>query len=248
MKIFVQLLLLLTIPIHAFALSPAELVKEAIDYWRGKTSYTEAQMTINRDDWKRTMKFQSWTMGTDKTLVRFTEPAKDAGSASLKNDNKMWSYSPKVNKVIKIPPSMMGQSWMGSDFSYNDLAKADDIVKRYSHKLLNEEERDAHKFYTVESIPLENAPVVWGKEILVIRDDYIIFKHQFFDQDMKLVKELTAEEIAPMGGKLIAKVIRMKNVEEKNEWTEIVHSKAEFGIEISNNVFTLSYLRNPRNL
>ncbi|MCB0310569.1 MAG: outer membrane lipoprotein-sorting protein, partial [Bdellovibrionales bacterium] len=107
-------------------LSPKQLVERAIEYWRDSSSYTAATMVIHRDDWERSLSLISWTSGRKKSLVRFTAPAKDAGSASLTLDNEMWSFAPKINRVIKIPSSMMHQSWMGSDFSYNDLSKTDD--------------------------------------------------------------------------------------------------------------------------
>ena len=106
----------------------ATLVRRAIDYWRDTSSYSVIDMTIHRPDWERTMSIRVWTRGQKESLVRVTAPPKDAGNGTLLLDNDMWSYNPKVNRVIKIPSSMMGQSWMGSDFSNNDLAKADDLI------------------------------------------------------------------------------------------------------------------------
>lgn len=227
---------------------PAKLVVDAIDHWRGSTSFIEAQMTVHRPDWERKMKLLSLTSGTDKSLVRFVEPPKDAGSASLTLNNSMWNFAPKVNRVIKIPASMMSQSWMGSDFSYKDLARSDDIIEYYNHKLLRTEKQDAMIIYVVESIPKEAAPVVWGKEILFIREDFVILKHEFYDQDMKLLKQLDASGIGVMGGKVYPRVIRMTRLEEPDHWTEVEHLKVKFDLKIKDSVFTLSSLRNPRSI
>ena len=119
------------------------IVKDAIDHWRGPiVRYGVMTMVIHRPDWERTMTMRGWTKGDDRSLVRVLEPKKDRGNGTLTDDNSMWSYSPKVNRVIKIPSSMMGQSWMGSDFSNKDIARADDIVEQYDHSILSSEEVD----------------------------------------------------------------------------------------------------------
>ncbi len=114
-----------------------QLVKSAMDYWRSKTSYTEVAMSIHRPDWNRTMSMRGWTRGTTDSTIIFTSPRKDAGNATLKLDRTMWMFTPKLNQVIKLPASMMSQSWMGSDFSYNDLAKSDQIINEYTHKIID---------------------------------------------------------------------------------------------------------------
>ena len=141
---------------------------------------------------------------------------------------------------------MRSQSWMGSDFSYQDLTKDDDIIDQYTHRILKKETDDGVPAVLLESVPKENAPVVWGKEVLLVREDKIIRSHKFYDQDGKLVKEALALKIAPLGGKIYPVVLRMTKSEEKNTWTEIYHEEARFGENFSRSFFTLSNLRNPR--
>ena len=161
----------------------ATIVKDAIDHWRGLSSDTVMTMVIHRPDWERTMTMRGWTKGDDRSLVRVLEPRKDRGNGTLTDDNSMWSYSPKVNRVIKIPSSMMGQSWMGSDFSNKDVARADDIVDQYDHSILGSEDVDGITVYEIEAIPHEEAAVVWGREVLSIREDHVVTIHKFYDQD-----------------------------------------------------------------
>ncbi|MCB0360074.1 MAG: outer membrane lipoprotein-sorting protein [Bdellovibrionales bacterium] len=224
----------------------AEIVRDAVDYWRDTGSETYSEMVVHRPSWERAMSMHGWTQGMNKSLIRFTAPARDAGNASLTVDDEVWTFSPKVNRIIKIPPSMKSQSWMGSDFSYRDLARADDIVDDYNHRLLRTERADEHDVYVVESVPLESAPVVWGREVLRIRDDNVMLQHLFYDQDNKLVKKMTSTEIRAFGEKLYPAIMRMEKVEEVDEWTEVRTSKAEFGVSVPDYVFTLSNLRNPR--
>lgn len=222
------------------------LVQSAIDYWRSNTSFVRATMHIHRPEWERTMSLETRTQGTDKSLIRFTAPPKDAGSASLKLGNELWTFSPKIRRVVKIPASMMHQSWMGSDFSYNDLARDEEIVQEYDHHFLPEESQDGKKVYVIEAIPKPGAPIVWGKEILKVREDKILLEHTFFDQSMKPVKQLRTESIAMLGGKLFPRMMRMEKFEEPDHWTEITHERIDFDITIPDQVFTLSYLQNPR--
>jgi outer membrane lipoprotein-sorting protein len=222
------------------------IVKDAIDHWRGLSSDTVMTMVIHRPDWERTMTMRGWTKGDDRSLVRVLEPKKDRGNGTLTDDNSMWSYSPKVNRVIKIPSSMMGQSWMGSDFSNKDIARADDIVDQYDHSILSSEEVDGITIFEIESIPHEDAAVVWGREVLSIREDHVVTTHRFYDQDGELVKTLTSLEIGEMGGRVIAKRQRMSKVETPDEWTEIQVVSVDYEVELKDSLFTLSNLRNPR--
>ena len=230
----------------ASAQDAAEIVRAAIDNWRGESSQGEMSMTIHRPSWERTMSMKSWTSGPKKSLVRVTAPKKDAGNGTLMVDNNMWSYSPKVNRVIKVPSSMMGQSWMGSDFSNKDVSRADDIVDQYDHTILGVEEADGVTIYEIESIPHEDAAVVWGREVLSIRDDHVVTTHRFYDQDGELVKTLTSLEIGEMGGRTIALRQRMSKVETPEEWTEIAVESVDYDIDLPDSLFTLSNLRNPR--
>lgn len=225
---------------------PVELIRSAMEHWRGVTSYSVMTMTVHRSDWQRSMSMQAWTEGDKVSLVRVTKPKRDAGNATLIQDQNMWTFSPKINRIIKLPSSMMNQSWMGSDFSNRDISKSTDIIDQYDHRMIDSEIRGEHAFYTIESIPHEDAPVVWGKEIVVIRDDFVIMRQEFWDQDGVLVKEMNALEVAAMGGRNIATKVRMNKVETPDEWTEMLVNSIEFDVDISASLFTLSNLRNPR--
>ena len=222
------------------------IVRDAINHWRGTSSQGVMTMTIHRPDWERSMSMQSWTQGEKRSLIRVMAPRKDRGNGTLMDGNNMWSFSPKINRVIKVPSSMMGQSWMGSDFSNKDISRADDIVDQYDHTLLSESQVDGHVAYEIQAIPHEEAAVVWGKEILLVRSDNILVEHRFYDQDGDLVKALRTLEIGEMGGRSVAIRQRMKKADKPDEWTEIMIGSVEFDLALSDNVFTLSNLRNPR--
>jgi len=236
----------LAVPARAAAEDAKQIVRAAMEHWRGTTSEGEMTMTIHRPGWERSMSMKAWTKGQKHSLVRVTAPAKDVGNGTLMIDDAMWSYSPKVNRVMKVPSSMMGQSWMGSDFSNKDVSRADTIVDQYEHTLLETQKSDGHSVYVIQSVPHEDAAVVWGKEVLKIRDDQVLLAQDFYDQDGKLVKSLRSLEIGAMGGRTLALRQRMEKLEAKDEWTEMTISNMRFDLDLAGSLFTLSNLRNPR--
>jgi outer membrane lipoprotein-sorting protein len=245
-KLFFALVLLTTTSVRAQEVDAKQLVNDAMDHWRGLTSYSEITMTIHRSDWERKMTLRAWSQGNKLSLVRVTEPKKDTGNGTLLNDKNMWTFSPKINRIIKVPSSMMSQSWMGSDFSNKDISKSTDIIDQYDHELTRKEERDGHLIFTITSIPHEEAAVVWGKEVLTIRDDFVLLEQQYWDQDDTLVKSMKTLHVEEMGGRQVATIMRMGKQETPDEWTEIITSTIEFNLDLPANIFTLSNLRNPR--
>ena len=228
-------------------LTPRDIIQGAMDNFRGSSSYTEMTMTIHREDWERSISMHAWTSGEKNSLVRVTKPKKDLGNATLIKDKEMWSFAPKINRVIKVPSSMMNQSWMGSDFSNKDVSRADDIIDQYTHRLVEIRGEPPERVYVIEAIPREDAAVVWGRELLDIREDYVVLAHRFFDQDDELVKELESLQVGEMGGRNVAIVQRMQKVDSEEEWTEIRLDDVSYDVELSESLFTLSNLRNPRN-
>lgn len=222
------------------------LVKDAINYLRGETSMAAVKMTIHRPDWERTMSIKAWTRGRENSVFWIAAPAKDRGNGTLKLGDEMWIYNPKINRVIKLPPSMMSQSWQGSDFSNNDLAKSDNIIDQYTHEIIDTETHQKKTVYVIRSLPKPGAPVVWGMQKLKIREDHILIRQAFFDEDHEPVKALTMEKIEMMGGRLYPVKWKMVRAEEKEKYTVLDYKSLEFGVEISERMFTVASLKNPR--
>jgi outer membrane lipoprotein-sorting protein len=222
------------------------ILKHSYDNYRAASSLTMVGMTIHRPDWERHLEMKAWTRGDNDALARFVAPAKDAGNATLKLDQDTWVYNPKLNQVIKLPASMMAQSWMGSDFSYNDLAKSEDIITEYTHRLAGTDQAGGHTVWTIECLPKPGAPVVWGKVTLKIRDDYVMLEETYFDQDMKPVRRMQADKIATLGGRPYPVTMTMQPLDAPGQWTRIDTTEAQFNIGVPDYLFTLSNLQNPR--
>jgi outer membrane lipoprotein-sorting protein len=236
----------LLISISAGAMDAAQLVEDSFNYVRGKASVSTVVMTIQRPTWQRKMTIKAWTRGQKDSLFYIDAPPKDHGNGTLKKGREMWMFNPKVNRVIKVPPSMMSQSWMGSDFSNNDLSKTDSLLSDYVHTIVATEIHDGKKLYVIKSMPKPDAPVIWGMQKLKVREDLIWLSQEFFDEDLQLVKAMTTLEIMMLGGKLYPKVWRMQKAEERGKFTQLKYSSLEFKAKLPNNIFTLSNLRRPR--
>lgn len=241
-----MLSLILLFSSSLLAQDPLAIVQKAEDKLKGEQSYAEMSMTIVRPNWNRTIKMKSWSRGTDYSLILITQPARDKGTVFLKKRKEVYNWIPSIERQIKLPPSMMNQSWMGSDFSNKDVARSAEIIDQYHHSLVSTESSEGHKVYVIQSIPKEDAPVVWGKEVLHIRDDYVMLQHTFYDQDMQPVKRMKTSKVGMMGGRMVAIHERMAKLETPNEYTEITIIKAKFDIKVPESMFTLSNLRNPR--
>lgn len=228
------------------ALCPAEsaegIVRAAFDYWRGDASIAKLTMTIHRPTWERTVSIDAWTQGESESLFVIRAPAKDRGNGTLKKGRGMWIYNPKVNKVIKLPPSMMSQSWQGSDFSNNDLAKTDSLIHDYTHTLEGQTTKNGHTLYTIKSTPKPDAAVIWGLITLIIRDDHILLKETFFDEDLEPVKEMTASDIRPVDGKPFPMTWKMAKTETPENYTLMVYESLTFTKELSPKIFTRANL------
>ena len=149
-----------------------EIIAKSDELIKSKSSFAEFTMEIIKTDWTRSFGMKSWALEPDFAIIYITEPARDKGTVTLKRKKEVWNWIPAAQKVIKIPPSMMLQSWMGSDFSNDDLVKESSVVNDYSHSVVNEETFSGYECYVIESIPKEEAGVVWGKLLTWISKEY----------------------------------------------------------------------------
>lgn len=233
-------------PLPALAQDAKAILQAAFDNWRAESSHATVNMTVQRKGSRRNMTMESWTQGRDKALVRFTAPKRDAGNGTLQLGRSTWVFNPKLNQVIKLPASAMTQSWMGSDFSYNDLSRTEKLITDYTHRILSTKTSAGKKVYVIEAVPKPRKPVIWGKQIIEVRADGVLLQQEFYDQAGKLVRSMTADNIVVLSGRPYPVVMTMRTVAKPGQWTRITTVAAEFSIKIPNYVFTKSNLQNPR--
>ena len=215
-----------------------------IEATRSDSSFARLRMEIKRENWQRVSEFSMWTRGLDDALMRFTGPPKQAGNATLKLGNDIWTYSPTIKRSIRLPRSMMSQEWAGSDFSYNDLARSASALEDYDFQLTNTEIVEGQTIYTIAATPKPDSPVVWGQEVTRIRaDDYVVLEQVFLDQDMQPVKVMRTSEIGSLGGRTIPLRMRIADSRQEERWTEIQYVEADFDADIADRTFTQFALR-----
>ena len=222
----------------------AELIHKTEQNLRANTEQGVVTMTVRTPDWQRTLVMDYWAVNPDKTFIRVTSPAKEAGTSTLRLGSNMWNYLPSVERVIKIPPSLMLQPWMGSDFSNDDLVRESSLEKDYTHRLDSEVREAGALCYRVVSTPKPNAPVVWGHLVILVgKADAIPRKEEFYDDKGVLQKVLTFEDIRRMGGRTYPTQWKMVSVNKPGHETVLVYNKLEFDRHIPNSVFTQENLQ-----
>jgi len=225
-----------------------EFIKRADEKLQGEeSSYTVMTMKIIRPTWDRTIVFKSWTKGRDYSLALITSPPKEKGQTFLKRENEMWNWNPTINRLIKLPPSMMSQGWMGSDFSNDDLLKESSIVVDYIHKIIGDEVIDDWDCHIIELTPLEDAAVVWGKIIKWIsKEEFLQMKSEYYDEDDYLIKTELAHDVQTMDGRLIPTKFELIPEDEEGNKTVVTMDEVTFNEPISDGFFSQQNMKRVR--
>lgn len=252
-KIFVLNILLLSMLIffssliNAQDLSGKDIVKLANDKANGSSSIGKMKMTIVRPAWSREVSMKVWSLGTEYYMIYITDPVKDKGQVFMKRDRDMWNWMPNINRMIKLPPSMMGQSWMGSDFTNDDLVKLNSIVNDYTHEILSMEEIEGLKCYKIELIPLPDAAVVWGKIILWIsEEEYFQMKAEYYDEDEILVNIMTSHNIKQFNDRKLPSKMVMIPMDDEGHQTILETVESEFNTDIKESFFSQQNMKRIR--
>lgn len=247
-KLFISGLLLFMGIYALYSQDAREIIKKADEKMQGEeTSNSTMTMKIIRPTWERDVTFKSWTKGGDYSLALVTAPPKESGQTFLKRENEMWNWNPTINRLIKLPPSMMSQGWMGSDFSNDDLLKESSIVVDYTHKITGSETIDGRDCYIIELLPHEDAAVVWGKIIKWIsKEDFLQLKSEYYDEDDYLVKTETAYDIKTMDGRLIPSRFELIPEEEEGHKTVVILNEIQFNKPIDDSFFSQQNMKRIR--
>jgi outer membrane lipoprotein-sorting protein len=233
--------------LNAQGLSADDIIRKADDKSRGLSSEGSITMTVIRPDWTRTITMKTWSKTKEYSLVLITAPAKDKGQVFLKIKTEMWNWVHSIDKTIKIPPSMMLQSWMGSDFTNDDLVKQSSIVVDYTHKILAKENVRGMNCYKIEMIPLPEAAVVWGKVIMWITESgFDQWKVEYYDEDNKLVNVSNSSDIKKMGDREIPTHIEMVPLNKKGQKTVMQIDEMKFNTQVNEGFFSQQNMKKIR--
>ena len=238
---------ILMIPLMIQAQNAKEIVKQMDKKFRGDWVTQEMTMTIVRPSWQRSISMKSWGRGTEYSMVYVTAPAKEKGQVFMKRQKEMWNWVPSIDRMIKLPPSMMMQSWMGSDFTNDDLIRESSVVHDYTHTIVGEETIQDRLCYKIELIPHEDAAVVWGKlNLWITKDDLLQLKIEFYDEDEYLINTQLLSDIKEMGGRTIPCRMEMIPADEEGKKTVIDITASDYNTEIKESFFAQQNMKRIR--
>lgn len=220
-----------------------EIIKKMDRLYRADQSYAEIEMKVVNPNWERTIKMKAWSKGMDKTFIRILSPEKDRGIATLRIGTEMWNYFPKIDKEMRIPPSMMMSSWMGSDFTNDDLVKETTLLDDYNAKLIYPKDMDQNIYY-IELTPKEQTASVWGKIVArVKKEGYIPIDEEYYDEDGSLKRMMKFSEVKNMGGRKLPSVMEVLPISKKGQKTVITYLSVDFETKVGDSVFSLRNLK-----
>lgn len=224
-----------------------EIIRKADEKFRGMSSKGNLTMIIERPTWSREISMKTWTLGNDYSMIYITAPAKEKGQVFLRRKNEMWNWVPTIERMIKIPPSMMMQSWMGSDFTNDDLVNASSLIEDYTNELLGEDTIRGYDCYKIRLTPKTDAPVVWGKIIMwVSQEEYYWLRAEYYDEEGNLVKTEIMSEIKEMNDRRLPTRLEMIPADEKGHKTILIFEKLEFNINITESFFSQQNMKRIR--
>lgn len=222
-----------------------DIVKRADDKMRGQTSQAEMVIKTTRPTWTREMTVRTWMKGTEYAMILIQSPVKDRGTVFLKRKKEVWNWLPTLERSIKLPPSMMSQSWMGTDFTNDDLVKESSVVEDYNHTIAGDTLIAGKSCYIIQMIPKPESAVVWGKLIVCIdKKDFLELHSRFYDEEDGLVNIMNGFDIQEMDGRLVPTRLEMIPMDKKNQRTEIIYKKIVFNRPIDDTFFTIERMRN----
>lgn len=229
-------------------ISATEIVRKADEKFNGeKSGISVMEMTIIRPAWERTVEFKSWSMGRENSLTLITAPAKDQGQSFLKRGQEMWNWNPSINRLIKLPPSMMTQGWMGSDYTNDDILKESSVVNDYTHEIAGEELIGDRMCYRIKMVARENASVVWGHQFRWIdKKDLLVLKTELYDEDGYLVRTELGSDIKQMDGRVIPTMLELIPSEEKGNRTIVRIKEIRFNVPIEESFFSQQNMKRVR--
>jgi outer membrane lipoprotein-sorting protein len=246
MNIF-NFLTLLLFPIFSHAQDARQILKQMEDNMRGNSAYAEMDIQTVRPRFTREMSVKSWSKGEAYSMILITAPARDRGTVFLKRQKEIWNYVPSVDRMIKMPPSMMAQSWMGTDFSNDDLVRESSTLDDYTHKILRTETYEGHECYVIEMIPKPQSAVVWGKVLLwVSKNDFINLRTENFDEKNRLMNVVQMSDIKTINNRKIPMRIELIPQDKQGHKTVMVYRDLKIDIPIEDSFFSIQNIKRVR--
>jgi len=224
----------------ASALDLQQLIRDVEQQYMGVSSHSRMEMEVATAHWRRSLTMEAWSLDRERFLVRILDPPKERGVATLKVEKEVWNYLPKVDRVIKVPPSMMGGAWMGSHITNDDLVKANHVDQDYSFTLLAEDER----MWRIEGVPRPDAAVVWGKIVYEVgKEPRVPLRVTYYDEKGEQVRQIVFTDVQKIGGRVLPLTMTVQPTEKPDEHTILHYDAIDFDIGLEPGYFSLQNLK-----
>ena len=240
------LIFVLSSPLAARAedLTPREILDKVDDLTRGKSSQGKMTMSITAAHWSRSLTLEFWSKGKEKSLIRILSPKKEKGMATLRSGNNIWNYLPKINRIIRLPSSMMASSWMGSHFSNDDLVKESRMADDYTFEVTFQGEKEGRRVVEIICTPHEDAAVVWGRVIVIVDGvEYLPLKILYYDEDITLARTMLFEDVGVLGGRKMPRRMVIIPAGKPRESTVVVYEEMLWDTELPDDLFSIRSLK-----
>lgn len=235
------------LPAVVGAQDATEIVNRSLDQFKGQTSEAKMSMEIIRPSWSRKITMKSWTKGDDFSLIKVLAPARDEGTGYLKRGKEIWNWQPSIERTIKLPPSMMSQSWMGSDFTNDDLVRESSILTDYNHEILGSETIDGRECWKIKMTPKSDAPVVWGKVIAwITKEHYLEIRTEFYNEEGELINIMRGSDIKKMGGRTITTTLEMIPADKEGHKTVVHYEEIKYNQPLEDDFFSVQNMKSIR--
>jgi hypothetical protein len=229
------------------AFSAHELVDRSNKVLRGDSSHARLLMTIRTPEWTRELDLEAWNRERTHAFIVIHAPPKEKGTTTLRRKGEMWMWMARVERLMKVPPAMMHSSWQGSDFTYEDIVKADSVVRDYTHRVLARTPGEEYATVLIESLPKPDAPVVWGKVLLrigVYPDGWVIpLAEDDYSERGELVRSITLSEVKDMGGRRVPTRLECVPKRSPGRSTVLHYREITFDVALPDSFFSLSRLQ-----
>ena len=230
--------------VRAEDLTPREILDKVDDLARGKSSQGKMTMSITTAHWTRSLTLEFWSKGKEQSLIRILAPKKEKGMTTLRSGNNIWNYLPKINRIIKLPSSMMSSAWMGSHFSNDDLVKESRMADDYTFAVTFQGEKEGRKVVEITCTPHEDAAVVWGRVIVVVDgDEYLPLKILYYDEDIILARTMIFQDAGPLGGRKLPRRMVIIPADKPQESTVVIYEEMLWDLELSDDLFSIRSLK-----
>ena len=234
-------------PLTAHAQNAREIIDRVDRLMRGESSIARFTMDIRTENWDRSLTLRAWSLGTEYALIRVETPQREAGTATLRANQEVWNYLPRVDRTLKLPSSMMAGSWMGSHFSNDDLVKESRLIDDYEIEIEFDGTRDGVDVWEFLLVPLPEAPVVWGKiRYQVTKENLLPTWTRYYDESDELIRTMTFSENRMMGSRLVPTVMTIQPADKPGESTVIRYHELDFDVDLDEDYFSLRNLRSGR--